>query len=79
MTAKIRIGDVMRELGLTRATLTFYTAQGLFKTAGKTDTGAFLYDLEDTGKRLGVIRKLKSERYKIKDIKKMLPKKLAEK
>ena len=79
MIAKIRIGDIMREFGLTRATIHYYTSEGLFKLAGKTESGGALYDLEVTGKRLAAIKALKADRYKIKDIKKMLEKKLTEK
>lgn len=75
MTARVRIGDIMRECGLSRAKASYYTAMGLIKTIGKTDTGAGLYDLEETRKRVTRIKELQGKRLKLKEIKEELDKK----
>jgi DNA-binding transcriptional MerR regulator len=75
ITAKVRIGDVMRECGLSRTKASFYTIMGLLKTVGRTDTGANLYDLEETIKRIEMIKELQSQRFKIKEIKEKLDEK----
>lgn len=75
ITAKVRIGDVMRECGLSRTKASFYTTTGLLKTVGRTDTGANLYDLEETLKRIEIIKELQMQRFKIREIKEKLDEK----
>jgi DNA-binding transcriptional MerR regulator len=77
MTVRVRIGDIMRECGLSRAKATYYTAFGLLKTVGKVDTGANLYDLDETIKRVNMIKELKSKRLMLKEIKKEINKKFS--
>lgn len=77
MTAKVRIGDIMRECDLSRAKADFYTIRGLLKTVGKTDSGARLYDLDKTRKRVKTIKELQGKRLKLKEIKQQLDKKFS--
>lgn len=75
MVAKVRVGDIMRECAISRSKATFYTAFGLLRTVGKTDSGSYLYDLEETKKRIDTIKEFKNQRLKLAEIKEELDKK----
>ena len=72
MSELLKIGKMAEAAGVRVSTIRYYTDIGLVKVASTTPGGQKLYDLEDTLKRIQIVKKIGRQRLSLDTIKNVI-------
>jgi DNA-binding transcriptional MerR regulator len=65
----LKIGEIAKELSINQSTIRYYTEIGLLPVVETTESGYRLYDREETGRRISIIREINAVRMNLNQIK----------